>query len=167
MPDIDILTELPSPAAPLAEAPTGAVLAMLGNIAFAATAASFERMQRTATQRWQAQPRIGRRPAWQHTGPGRETLILEGVVFPAFRAGPAAIQRLDELARRAEPQRLVDGAGGVHGLWVLTRIEETRTGMFSNGAARKIAWRIELQRYGDDAPQGAITTTPSDERDER
>ena len=136
-------------------APSGAVLLMLGSWPFGINAASFERLSRRAEFRWPAHERVGRRPVLQYTGPGRDAITLEGVIFPTFRGGDLA--RLRALAESGTPELLVDGRGGVYGKWVVARLEETRSFLHRNGAPRKIEYTLELEHYGEDAPGGRLS----------
>ena len=53
-------------------------------------------------------------------------------------------------AGKGQPLMLVDGQGEVWQQWVITRVEETRRVFFADGTPRKIKFRLDLRRYGED-----------------
>ncbi len=122
----------------------------LGGYRFSLETAAYQELQRTTAYRWAAQPRLGRRPARQFVGAGDETVSLAGEIYPHYRGG---LGQLDALCREAgvgEPLQLVTGGGEVLGLWVVERVEETQRLFLDDGRPRKISFRIELARYGED-----------------
>ena len=149
-----VLTELPA----LAEALAGAGRAMLmfGDVPFEAPGTAYRTLKRTSEYRQPSQDRVHQRPIHQFTGLGRDTVTLDGVVFPGHfgASGLAHLTRLRALAEAGEPRILVAGSGEVFGKYVVTGIKETRTRVFRDGAPRRVAWRLSLARYGDDAPGG-------------
>ena len=151
-----VLTELPADeAAP----PPGAGRAMLtfGEAAFTAPATSFQALKRASEYRWPSQDRIGQRPIHQYTGHGRDSVDLDGVLFPAFAGGAAMLPALRALAEAGTPRLLTAGTGEAFGRYVLVRIEEARARVFRDGAPRRVTWRLRLERYGDDTPGGELT----------
>ena len=140
--------------------PSRAVMLSFGGVAFEAPGSSYARLRRRSAWRWPSQDRAGRRPAYQFTGPGPETVELEGVIFPLY-AGGALPDVLRALAATGEPRDLTSAAGDVLGLWVLTEVEDTWSRPYRDGAPRRIEWRLSLARYGDDAPTGRLTALES------
>lgn len=132
-----------------------AILMQLGDYRFSLARAAYDELQRTTEYRWQAQPRLGRAPAYQYVGPGPETLRLRGTVYPAFRAGPAPLDALRAEAGQGRPLLLTDGTGRVWGRWAVTRLEETRTVFFADGTPRRIDFRLDLANYGPDHAETA------------
>ena len=137
----------------------GQVMMTLGSVAFGTLTGAYQQLKRSTEFRWPAQDRVGRRPSRQSTGTGRDSVTLEGVIMPSWRGSAAAVDALRALGARGEPQLLTAGDGTVFGRWVLLRVEETRSGLFADGAARKIAFAAELAHYGDDSPSGRATAT--------
>jgi len=129
---------------------SGPVMMMLGPFMFAMDTAAYQRFHRSSEYRWPSQPRIGRRPALQYIGPGAESIDLEGIIYPDFAGGLAQVQAMRELAGLGKPMILVDGLGVIYSEWVITRIEETKTIFHGNGGAKKLKFRLALQRYGRD-----------------
>ena len=149
-----VLTELPPP--PEASAGAGTAMLMFGDVPFEAPATAYQTLKRNSEYRQPSQDRVHQYPIHQFTGLGRDTIAVDGVVFPGHFgvSGISHLARLRALAEAGEPRILVAGTGEVFGKYVVTGIEETRTRVFRDGAARRVAWRLSLARYGDDAPGG-------------
>jgi len=128
---------------------SGQMLA-LGKFKFEINTAAYQTFQRTANFKWQSQERIGRRPAQQYVGRGDETINLNGVMYPHFGGGIGQINAMVNMAAEGTPLDLLDGKGNSYGQWVITSVGETRTIFFSNGAPRKIEFRISIKNYGAD-----------------
>lgn len=138
---------------------TGPVMMMLGPFMFAMDTAAYQNLQRSSEYRWTAKDRLGRLPAMQFTGPGKESIELDGVIFPEFAGGLNQVQAMREIAGYGKAMHLVDGLGVFHGLWVVTNVSETLTVFHDDGSARRIQFRLSLQRYGKDAPLAATGVT--------
>lgn len=151
-----VLSELPAPSeAPLA---AGRAMLMFGTVPFEAPGTAYQTLKRVSEYRQPSQDRVHQRPIHQSTGVGRDTVELDGVVFSGQLgvSGPAHLAGLRALAEAGEARILVSGTGEVFGKYVVTALEETRTRVFRDGAARRVAWRLKLARYGDDAPGGRL-----------
>jgi len=133
---------------------SGPIMMMLGPFMFAMDTAAYQRFHRNTEFRWANQARIGRRPALQYIGPGSESIELDGVIFPDFAGGASQVLAMRELAGLGKPMILVDGVGLVYDEWAIQRVEESKAVFHGNGSARRIEFRIELQRYGKDQPTG-------------
>ena len=125
-------------------------LMTLGTYVFGVPAATYDELRRTAGYRWEAQDRLGRPPARQWLGPGRETIALRGTIHPVRRRAEEDLDALRELARSGEPQRLMLGTGEILGLWVIERISETGSLFHPGGVPRKVEFALELAYYGED-----------------
>ena len=128
-------------------------MARLGSFTFGIDTAAFQELQRSSTYKWQAQDRIGRKPAQQNTGQGSDTITLSGVIYPHYRGGLGQIDALRSQASQDEPMPLIyafESVGQYCGLWCVTGIEETRTVFFEDGTPRKIEFRLSLVEYGED-----------------
>ena len=165
-----VLTELPGPAdAPIA---TGPALLMLGDVPFTAPGTAYQALKRASEYRQPSQDRVHQRPIHQSTGLGRDTIDLDGVQFPGALGAPglAHLDALRALAEAGEPRILVAGTGEVFGKYVVTSLEEDRMRVFRDGAPRRVAWRLKLARYGDEAPggyQGALVAASTANGDPR
>ena len=125
----------------------------LGEYRFSLTTAAYEEFTHSAEYRWAAQERLGRLPARQYLGPGSETVSLRGVLHPHYRGGMGQLDRMRTEAARGEPLRMTEGNGRIWGDWVVTRVEETRRVFDADGAPRRVEFRLELARYGEDRNQ--------------
>ena len=137
-----------------AAAAGGSVMMTLGAVLFSVRTSVFQRLRRTTAYRWPSHERVGRLPTRQFTGPGDDKMNLDGVIMPTWRGSVGAVEALRELALTGEPQQLSAGTGDVFGLWCIEQLEEDRSGLFADGAPRRVAWTLQLARYGDDAPGG-------------
>ena len=122
----------------------------LGEYRFSLTTAAYQEFTHSAEYRWAAQERLGRLPAQQYVGPGRETISLRGVLYPRFRGGLGQLDRMRAEAGRGVSLEMTEGSGRVWGRWVITRVEETRRIFDPDGTPRKIEFRLELRRYGQE-----------------
>lgn len=126
------------------------VMLALGPYRFSLSSAAYESLRRTTEYRWPTQERFGRRPARQYTGPGDETVEIDGAIYPHYAGGLGQLERMREIAAQGEPHRLTDGRGKIWGQFCIERIEETQTVLFADGTPRKIEFRLSLGRYGED-----------------
>jgi len=126
------------------------VMMALGDYRFSIDTAAYEQITRSFEWRWQAQERLGRKPAQQFLGPGVTTVQFEGVIYPSFKGGLGQIDAMKVEADKGEPLRLADSNGFKWGEFVIKRIEETRSKPIPSGQPRRIAFRIELADYGKD-----------------
>jgi uncharacterized protein len=122
----------------------------LGNFRFSINGAAYQTLKRTAEYRWPSQARVGREPALQFTGPGSETVKLNGVIYPQFLGGLNQTKKMREMAGQGDPLLLTDGEGNYWGKWCITRIEEEQNIFTGPGLPRKISFNLDLQAYGDD-----------------
>lgn len=127
------------------------IMWMLGPFMFSRDTAAPVSLRRTSDYSWPSQERFSAPPALQYTGPGDDVIDLDGVIYPHYVGGLAQIQAMRELAALGLPQLLVDGRGMVYGKWAILHVEETGTVFMDNGAPRKIAFTVSLQRYYDDS----------------
>ncbi|MCP5136609.1 MAG: phage tail protein [Gammaproteobacteria bacterium] len=119
----------------------------LGEFRFSLDTAAFQSLQRTTEWSWAEAERAGAIPSLQYTGPGRDSITLQGVIYPEYRGGFAQIDAMRTQAGRGEPLDLVDGGGGVRGAWVIKSITEGRESLYPNGQPRKQTFSLSLQRY--------------------
>ena len=122
----------------------------LGEYRFGVAAAAYQELTRAAEYRWASQERLGRRPARQYLGPGQETISLRGVIHPHYRGGAGQLDRMCAEAAKGEPLLLTGGDGAALGDWCILRVEEIRRVFDPDGAPRRVEFRLELARYGED-----------------
>ena len=152
----DVLDSLPEQA--LEQIPAGGALLMYGRLPFGLGSASLAELRRSSAYRWQASDLVGRRPGYQFTGPGAETVRLRGVIMPAYRGGADALELFRAAALEGTPRRLVSGTGDVYGSFVLLRVGEERVRLVSDGRARRIGWEMEFARYDAVAAPGYLAS---------
>lgn len=127
------------------------VMMALGAFRFGVNRANYQHFTRSASWRWEAQARVGRRPALQFLGPGTDEITLEGVIYPHFKGGLRQVEMMRLVADQGQPLILVDGLGWVWERWVIVSIEERKSLFMSDGAPRKIEFTMSLSAYGSDA----------------
>ena len=131
-------------------------LMTLGQYVFGVDSAAYDELRRAAEYRWPEQERIGRPPARQWLGPGRETIELSGTIYPTARRAEAELDALRAEAGSGEPLRLTLGTGEILGLWAIERISSTGSFFLPGGAPRKAEFRLRLAYYGADGDDGRV-----------
>lgn len=121
----------------------------LGTFVFSLDTAAYQELQRQTAWRHASSERIGARAATQFLGPGDETVSLSGLIAPELTGDPASLETLRDMAAQGRPWPLVDGAGRVHGAFVIESVGETRSIFFADGAARRIEFQIALRRVDE------------------
>ncbi|MGR6871253.1 phage tail protein [Pseudomonas sp. HK3] len=129
---------------------TSRIMWVLGGFIFSRDTVAPAQTSRSTQYKWAAQQRVGRDDALQYLGPGKDTKIMNGDIFPEYKGGTEQISALRILAEQGEALMLVDGRGYVYGRWCITSINEVRELFFENGAPKKIEFNITLERYGED-----------------
>ncbi len=121
----------------------------LGQFVFSLTTVPFVDLQRQRNWRHATSSRIGVMNASQFTGPGDDTITLNGIVAPETIGSIASIDELAEMAGKGEAYVLVDGQGSVYGLFVIESLNETQTFHTQNGVPRRIEFALALKRVPD------------------
>ena len=127
-----------------------------GTVAFSVTEAAYQTLRRASRYRVPALERVGTELAYQYTGPGEESITLAGAIMPTYRGRPGVLDDLRALAAAGESRLLTSGNGEAFGRWVIEEVSEERSGLFNNGAARKIEFTLNLLR-DDGSPRGLQT----------
>ena len=135
------------------------MLASLGLFVFQLSSAPFHQLQRSTSWSWSKQTRVGKRSAFQFAGPGSDEITLSGTLAPAITGGRASLDVLRTMGDSGLAWPLVDGEGYIYGLFIIADINETRTELFADGAARKIDFTLKLERADDSTIDkiGALT----------
>lgn len=131
------------------------VMMQLGEYQFAIAAAAYQELRRTSEWRWPSQDRFGQRPVLQFTGPGEDSISLQGVIFPEWNGGTGQLDAMRGMADQGEALPLVDGNGSSMGQWVIASIEEGQTVFAGNGVPRRQEFTMQLKRA---ATTGAAPT---------
>lgn len=127
------------------------VMMALGTFRFGMFSGAYDQFSRSASYRWNNVDRIGREPALQYLGPGTTEISIEGLILPHFRGGLGQVDRMCAQAEAGDPMMMVDGLGKVWKWWVIVRVDDRRSHMIRDGAARKIEFSMTLKSYGGDA----------------
>jgi phage protein U len=122
----------------------------LGEYTFSIDSAAYQSLSRSTEYRWQSQSRVGRLPSMQFMGPGSETISLNGTLYPPFRGGLGQLDAMRAMAGKGEPLMLTDGTGRIWQHWIIEQVEETQQVLFNDGTPRKVEFRLQLSRYGED-----------------
>lgn len=126
------------------------VMMALGDFRFSLETAAYQSLRRTSEYDWPVQSRIGRVPAAQFTGAGRERLSFSGTIWSHFKGGTEQISAMRAQAGKGQALLLVDGRGKVWGNYAIVRIVETQSDFLRDGTPLKQSFEIELIAYGDD-----------------
>lgn len=125
------------------------MLMTLGVFVWGIDTLCYQSLQRTTQWRYGRNPRIGKRAASQHIGPGADTITLQGWI--ANELGDiASIDTLRTMGDRGVPYVLVSALGEVFGLWEIDELSETKTLFFPNGQPRRVEFTLSLTRVDDD-----------------
>lgn len=126
------------------------MLMCLGMFVFEARSVPYQQLQRSTEWRHASQSRVGDRPAYQFVGPGADTITLTGTLLPEFTGGRVDLDEIRDMADQGKAWPLVEGTGKQYGLWVITRVEETSSSFFQDGAAAKIEFTLTLEHVDDE-----------------
>ena len=129
------------------------VMLSFGDLPFSVSGAAYQTLRRATAFRLPVQERIGVRPGYHFTGPGEESITLSGAIMPTYRGRPAVLDDLRALA--GEARKLTSGTGEDLGRWTIAELTEERSGLFSTGQARKVAFTAKLLR-DEDEPTGRL-----------
>lgn len=143
----------------------------------------YETLQRDSTYSWIPQGRLNAPLALQYTGPGQDTIVIEGRLFPEFFGGIRTLAALRAAGAAGKPLPLIryqpayDETTGalqqginaeVIGDFVIMRVRSHDKHVGSSGAPRMVEFALELQAYGNDTPlasaAGSTTVTQGTEQ---
>ncbi|WP_253276694.1 phage tail protein [Yersinia bercovieri] len=94
--------------------------------------------------------RVGKSPRYQYIGPGEDKITLGGTLYPEVTGGDVSLAALRTMAYTGKAYPLIEGTGGIYGMFVITGISETRTEFFKDGKARKIEFSLSLEKVSED-----------------
>ncbi|MCS6236192.1 phage tail protein [Shewanella baltica] len=121
----------------------------LGFFVFSRLTVPYQTSQHDMVWRHPTNSRVGARPSAQFLGVGDETLTLSGVLMPEITGGELSLEALRKMADTGKAYPLIEGRGTVAGFFVIEKISKGRSEFFSDGAARKIEFTIELKRVDE------------------
>lgn len=100
---------------------------------------------------WVQQDRIGRSPAQQDGGGGKDSFKFNGILYPCKnKAGKEQLSEMRLEGAKKRPLVLADGDGWVYGRWVIVKVNEARSHLWQNSDPRKIQFNMDLLYYGED-----------------
>ncbi|WP_431026171.1 phage tail protein [Halomonas sp. H5] len=137
------------------------MLMALGMFVFATRSVPYQQLRRSTQWRHTSQSRVGDRPAYQFVGPGDDSITLSGTLLPEFTGGRIDLDEIRDMADQGQAWPLVEGTGRQYGLWVITRVEETSSSFFRDGAPAKIDFTLQLEHVDDTRTDliGSLTTS--------
>lgn len=125
------------------------IMMKLGGYVFSLDTAAYQQLARTTAYRWQALERVNQLAALQFTGPGEDSITLNGTILPTFRGGLGQLDAMRAQAAKGEPLMMVDGRGYVHGRWVILGVNETQKTFEKGGAPLQVDFSIRLRKYDE------------------
>lgn len=120
---------------------------ILGTFVFALNTAAFQELLRSTEYRWGSQDVFGGHEVLQYLGPGSDTILLPGVIYPAYRGGIGQLDKMRSLGASGQPQLLMDATGAVLGYWVVEGVEEKRSTLMAFGIPRKQEFILRLRHF--------------------
>ncbi|MCT8469441.1 phage tail protein [Chromohalobacter canadensis] len=137
------------------------MLMALGMFVFEVGSVPYQKLKRATQWRHASQSRVGDRPAYQFVGPGSDTITLSGTLLPEFTGGRLDLDEIRDMADKGQAWPLVEGTGRQYGLWVITKVDETSSAFFRDGAAAKIDFTMTLEHVDDQRTDmmGDLTTS--------
>lgn len=123
-------------------------LLSIGMFIFGIDRPTYQELQRRRDWKWEGSPRFGARDALQFTGPGDDTITINGLLVPEIGAGGYAdIEKLCEMADSGEIQDVVLGDGTVLGQFVIVAVDDREQDIMLGGRARLYDFAVDLRRY--------------------
>lgn len=144
----------------------------LGLFVFMRQTLPYQTMQRDSTFRWPSNARMGKRNAFQYTGPENDTITISGELFPEITGGTLSLSAVRLMAEQGKAWPLIEGTGVIYGMFVINSVSETGALFYPDGSPRKINFTLKLTRvdeslkamFGDIYDQGKQLATDMLER---
>lgn len=122
------------------------MLMIYGLFVFSVQSAPFDELEHSVNYRWAENNRVGRHPAYQYLGKGKEAITLNGTLMPEFSGGPVSLSLLEMLADSGQAYLLMSGSGKIYGYYFIDNISETASHFLANGTPQKIEFTVSLKR---------------------
>ena len=123
----------------------------LGYFVFMQKTLPFQSTTRTAGFSWKSNDRVGKRAAFQYTGPETETMAITGELYPELTGGLPTLSLVRQMAALGKAWPLINGSGIIYGMFVITSLREESTLFHSDGTPRKITFTLQLTRVDESA----------------
>lgn len=126
------------------------MLMSLDQFVFGLSTLAYTELQRQTQWKHRNSSRVGARDARQFSGPGDDTITLNGTLSPELTGKLSSLKELEAMADAGEAYAMVDGAGNVYGAFVIESMNQTQKLHFEDGTPRLIEFSISLARVDDD-----------------
>ncbi len=135
---------------------------ILGPVVFHLKTAAYQTFQRSTSFNWATLQRLNtgskpllknltaNGPAAQYINIGEDKIHLEGVIYLQIAGSVFYISFMRSVANSGMPQPLLGCDGGIFGLWIIERIDQTNSIFATRGAPRKVEFKLDLKRYYSD-----------------
>ncbi|WBX38986.1 phage tail protein [Acinetobacter schindleri] len=121
------------------------MMMIFGMFVFSIPTATYQSLQRSTNWRHASNSRYGAAPAYQYTGPGEDTITLDGSIVPEF-GSQLSLTALRLMGNTGKSFPLIAGNGKIYGMWKLDSVDETQTYFFNNGKPRKVEFSLKLSK---------------------
>ncbi|MFN4366501.1 MAG: phage tail protein [Acinetobacter sp.] len=121
------------------------MMMIFGMFVFSIPTATYQSLQRSTNWRHASNSRIGVAPAYQYTGPGEDTITLDGSIVPEF-GSQLSLTALRLMGNTGKSFPLIAGNGKIYGMWKLDSVDETQTYFYKNGQPRKVEFSLKLSK---------------------
>lgn len=126
------------------------MMMILGLFVFQLNTAPYQSLGLESSWRHVKNDRVGKSPSYQYIGPGEDKITLSGILLPEITGGDISLAALRTMAYTGKAWPLIEGTGGIYGMFAITNISETRTEFFMDGKARKIEFSLSLEKVSED-----------------
>lgn len=123
------------------------IMMILGSFHFSISTAAFQDLTRSTEYRWATQDVFGVLPRLQFTGPGADSITLDGSIFPEYRGGLGQLDTMRAQAGKGQPQRMISGSGKIMGRWAIESVQEKQTIFAVFGVPKRQDFTLKLKRY--------------------
>ena len=135
---------------------------ILGPVVFHLNTAAYQTYQRSTSYNWVTLQRLNTGsipilknltasgPAAQFINIGEDKIHLEGIIYLQIAGSLFYISFMRTIASLGVPLPLLGCDGGIFGLWLIERIDQTNTIFATRGAPRKVEFKLDLKRYHSD-----------------
>ena len=118
-----------------------------GDAVFLASKNGYETLKHSAAYEWAEVPLLNRPPAYQYTGPGAESVTIDGVLFSDLTDIEAEEALLRGYAQSGAPAFLISAIGEVLGRWFIESLDFETSTLNPDGTAKLKPFTISLKRY--------------------
>lgn len=126
------------------------MMMILGMFVFMLKTTPYQSLEQDSAWRHVKNDRVGKSARYQYIGPGDDKITLSGELRPEITGGDISLELLRTMAFTGKAWPLIQGTGKIYGMYVITDISESRSEFFSDGKARKIGFKVSLERVSED-----------------